>query len=240
MAIDFDSSSNDMALNMGDPSIYQNMEAFTLSAWIKPQGWGENNFGRIAAKSDDFSDDGWLFYVDDSNADATISFQNNRTFTNTQFVGADDMLALNEWAHVVLTYLHASGAKGYVNGVEISYTSTTAGSGDIWGDDGIDLFIGNREAAGRGFDGLIEEVRVYDRVLSLGEIGQLYAARGSDSIWQNRIGHWPLTGKAPGVVLGTDPIHDITIQGNHGVSMYASTPGAEGIRRQRSATWSMS
>jgi hypothetical protein len=230
MAIDLDSATNDMGINMGSPSALDDLGSFSISAWIKPASWGEGSFGRIAQKGT--GTNGWIFYVDDINATETISFIRFRFITNTQIIGGDNEISSNVWQHVAVTY-ESSGAKIYVNGAEISYTSNIAGSAGEQTDFLDDFYWGNRDGLGRGFDGLMEDCRVYTRVLSASEISQIAAARGRDSIWQGKLVHLPMKEKSPGTSLSTDPVKDITNNKLNGVSEYTGTQAAEGTIRSR-------
>jgi hypothetical protein len=231
MSIDFDSSTFDMGVNCGDPSALQDMGDLTFMAWINPTSFGEASFGRICQKST-ISGFGFIFYVDDINADETISWLRWRGFSDSTFVGANNAISLDVWQHVAVTY-QSSACKGYVNGSEISYTSNSAGSGSPPSDFLDEFVIGNQEDTGRGFDGRIEDFRVYNRVLSASEISQIAAARGRDSVWQGRVMYLPMNERSPGTTLSTDPVKDVTDNKLNGTSLYTGTVGAEGIIRSR-------
>lgn len=53
-------------------------------------------------------------------------------------------------------------------------------SANIASSSGSDLFIGSRRNGGDNFDGLLDEVRVYNRSLSQGEVQRLYEVRSED------------------------------------------------------------
>ncbi|HEY1172625.1 MAG TPA: putative Ig domain-containing protein, partial [Verrucomicrobiae bacterium] len=82
-------------------------------------------------------------------------------------------LSANTWQHVVLTYNSASGmAHMYVNGAERfsqnrgSFKVKTTG----------DFYLGGHLDQGRPFWGALDEVSLYNRELSVSEIGTLHAA----------------------------------------------------------------
>jgi hypothetical protein len=81
---------------------------------------------------------------------------------------------LNEWSHIGCTF-DGSMVRLYVNGAEIasSATSSSIPTGSR------DLFIGREDPAvgpGREFDGLIDEVQVFNRALSWAEIHSIFMA----------------------------------------------------------------
>jgi len=83
-------------------------------------------------------------------------------------------LAFDEWYHVAATYNTKVGATVYINGKADASNPNT---------DGIDtnqfsMLIGeNPEATGRLFDGMLDELMLYDRSLSEGEIRYLAGER---------------------------------------------------------------
>jgi fibronectin type 3 domain-containing protein len=74
-------------------------------------------------------------------------------------------LALNAWSHLASTY-DGSSLRLYVNGTLVS---TTAVSGSLAASTGV-LRIGGNGVWPEWFAGLVDEVRVYNRALSAGEI----------------------------------------------------------------------
>lgn len=84
-------------------------------------------------------------------------------------------IILNQWQHVVIT--HDSSTTNapifYINGVYVT-TSGWSASGTVKSDALALMCIGNGINGDRAFDGLIDDVRVYNRALSAGEITALY------------------------------------------------------------------
>ena len=74
-------------------------------------------------------------------------------------------LALNTWTHLAVSYDGAT-IRLYVNGVQVGSRALT---GPIAPSTGA-LRIGGNAVWGEYFKGLIDEVRVYNRALSAGEI----------------------------------------------------------------------
>ena len=80
------------------------------------------------------------------------------------------VLVVGIWYHVVLIY-DGSYVRLYVNSVEV--TPATAYSGAV-GSDASSVLIGCKDGVIKWFDGVIDDVRVYNRVLSQDEITALY------------------------------------------------------------------
>lgn len=88
-----------------------------------------------------------------------------------QYVHVDGAVVVtdDQWRHVAAVY-DGSRVAIYVNGV---LDKAAAGSGPI-GDSSYNVFIGeNSEKRGRCLSGLLDDVRIYDRALSIEEVRQL-------------------------------------------------------------------
>lgn len=83
--------------------------------------------------------------------------------------GLGNTLSDNVWYHIVATY-DGSNQKTYVNG---SLTSTTSGSGSI-DNDNVSLTIGARPNGDRYFDGIINEVGLWNVALDADAVTALY------------------------------------------------------------------
>lgn len=165
-ALSFDGS-NDYVTT---PIISNTLTDFTMEAWVKASsvpsnrrivmgsGWNYNdwyiginlssNTGAPARK--------WLFWV-----------ANN---SQIAYVAAPDEIVAGEWYYLVATYQGTTG-KFYINGNYIgsfTFTRTT---------DSNPFQIG-RSYSGEYFNGLVDEVRVYNRALTSAEVSDLYQNYG--------------------------------------------------------------
>jgi hypothetical protein len=142
-----------------------------------------------------------------------------------QRTGSTSTVKLNAWNHLVVTYDATSIPTIYVNGVEVTYTAST-----YWGT--TNSTIG--KAGGNTFQGMIDDVRLYSRVLTSKEIKQLYSQGGSklnsqpvnaggDTLKSGLVGHWTFD--------GADLVSNVTDksgQGNNGnMSGFTSTTTAK-------------
>ncbi|MDD2696895.1 MAG: LamG domain-containing protein, partial [Candidatus Pacebacteria bacterium] len=85
----------------------------------------------------------------------------------------------NIWYHLVETY-DGARLKIYVNGQE---KNSVGGSG-VMNTSGADLFIGQHSGGGQRWNGLIDEVRVYNRALSVEEVRYHYNRGGPVGYWK--------------------------------------------------------
>jgi hypothetical protein len=137
----------------------------TLTTWIYPTGAGSNAFagGTILAKEGE--------YVINRFPDGTIQWGFANGDPGWQFINTGYVAPLNQWTHIAITYDNGV-IKTYANG---SLVHTYSGSGFI-GDQypsQNDFRIGERQLNPQLFQGRIDEVRVYNRALSAGEITAL-------------------------------------------------------------------
>lgn len=101
-----------------------------------------------------------------------------RTDGNTTTLISDaNQLRTNEWMHVAATY-DGTAMQLYLNGLLIG---TTNKSGQIDSDPDVEVALGNqpRNATGgpRPFAGLLDEVRIYGKVLTSEEVNTIYQAQ---------------------------------------------------------------
>jgi hypothetical protein len=83
-------------------------------------------------------------------------------------------LPLNTWEHVVFTF--SSGVlKGYINGVPVAFSADTFTGGEALPLQKYGLFIGTDPAKTASFKGNVDDVRLYNRVLSDADVQALYS-----------------------------------------------------------------
>jgi uncharacterized protein (TIGR02145 family) len=190
-------------INAGSHASLDDLGPLTASMWIKPRSFGEGDaFGKLIGKDASVTAPGtWqLSFINGTNCVAGrtpiinggIFFGNSgstATLRSTR-CSADNMITLNEWQHITVTWdgtgegLNAPGIRLYKNGIEMSYATLSPASGiDPAGSDAsLDLYIGNRPTNDRTFDGEIDDVRLYNRVLSPAEVAQLYSLGSGSTI----------------------------------------------------------
>jgi hypothetical protein len=146
-----------------------NVGEFTLSAWILPTSWGENNQGRIIDHGGGSGGaNGWSLHLENKVSRGSPQALRMQINNSSSFNGTSDsgVLVINAWQHVAVT-LTGGTMTFYVDGVESGIRTgvpTPVASGDV-------VRVGQRTAdTKRTFDGNIDEVRIWDRALSAAEI----------------------------------------------------------------------
>jgi hypothetical protein len=133
--------------------------AMTLEAWIKPTAT-QSGWRTVMQREVD------AYFLNASNSNGPLLPSGGGTFNGTvAYVSGSTPNAVNAWTHVALTYDGAT-LQLYVNGVQASSQVRTGGiqtnSNPLW--------IGGNSPYGEYFQGLIDEVRVYNRALNQAEI----------------------------------------------------------------------
>jgi hypothetical protein len=179
-ALNFDGT--DDRIDVGSASILDDIAPMSISFWMYPRSLGQSSNANVIGKHSVNSanpQNGWDIAMTPTN---TIGI---RFDYGTVGSSADDLrrdaangsVTYRTWQHVVMTWDGSSTATNihiYINGVEVSYTNTQNGTGSRNTDAAQDLNIGNSIGNSRTFDGYLDDVRIYNRVISLDETKQLY------------------------------------------------------------------
>ncbi|PYN14045.1 MAG: hypothetical protein DME06_05600, partial [Candidatus Rokuibacteriota bacterium] len=155
------------AVSAGNPASLNNVNTFTYCAWVFPRSRGGQNDARILHKG---TPTARKQLQTDSSLTNSLKLRVDRATASAEALSVANTMSLNQWQFVCGTYSEADGARVYKNGVEVTYTSRTVGSGATVDDSAATLYIGNRGDLARGWDGLIDEVRVYGGILTPAEI----------------------------------------------------------------------
>lgn len=169
-------------VNLGSNSSLDNLINFTWSAWINPRSYGEGDRGRIMGKSTPGGFERAL-YLDNASGDGvvgTLYFNLNDSAGRSNLTySVNNTIKLNTWQHVAVTFSYSTDKKPhlYLNGREVTYSKQTTLTALPWNDSPYYLIVGNRENTDRTFDGIIDEVQVYNRALTSTEIARLATIR---------------------------------------------------------------
>jgi len=179
--LNFDGSptGGDDKVNAGNGPSVNNLGAMTVAAWINVDTVGEaGNPGRIVHKAIGTAPlNGWQFVTQGTNQ---IGFTVDFATTDLLRVSAANAISLGVWRHVLVTWngnATATDVLMYVDGVAVgSYATTNNAFGARLPDESANLYLGNEVDSGRTLDGVLDDVRVYNRVLGLTEIQAVHRA----------------------------------------------------------------
>ncbi len=139
----------------------------TVSAWIRPIGWGKGPYGRIADKSNTVNaGNGWGVQLDSPGR--TLRFERDYAGSQGSWLATNDAIQLNNWQHVALVYQDGAANQPlmYINGVPVAVRLSDTPNGSIQSDANQNLWLGNfsgslnNAADDRAFEGIIDEVRL--------------------------------------------------------------------------------
>ena len=172
-------------INVGDSEVLSfgdniDDKPFSIEAWIYMNDSSVGNFC-IVSKMTTQDDNGEYFFL--VNSDEKLYLLLNEDDEASGEYGATPSLASynKQWIHCVGTYDGRGGASAcdginiYINGSAQSLTRSGFGSYTAMNNTSADFIIGKRTGlAGQEADGMIDEVRIYQKELSASEVTKNY------------------------------------------------------------------
>lgn len=140
--------------------------AYSISAWFK-RSTTSSGFEVIAAKWNTTPASEHFFLATNGSNVAWASAGPGNAGTNDPTT-----INLNTWTHVVFTWSSSGLHQVYINNTLT--TSSSLGSHTINVTTPVNFFIGAQSPLSRLFNGSIDDVRIYNRVLSATDVSALY------------------------------------------------------------------
>jgi len=205
--LDFDGT--DDVVNCGSDATLDDLFSGggTLTGWIYPQGWGEDDAGRIMEKSgftSPFLPQGWFFIVSNIFGAEALQFAQDFVTSSGWWSTDNSTIVLNTLYHVAVTYDSDSDANEpmlYIDGVSVTVNEPNTPSGAAVSDASQNFLLGNSKVIDRAYNGYLGDLRAYGRILSPEEISTIYVSRGHDGIVQSLLGRWAMNEGPPGVTF---------------------------------------
>lgn len=137
--------------------------ALTVGVWINARSLPGSDLATIVSK-----DTNYEFHIDPS---GRIYWWWNNSSGSTRNMTSSASVTVGQWHHVAITY--ASGSQViYLDGSPVA----TASYAEALTENNLPLFIGtDYNLISRAWDGLLDEVNIFDRALSQGEVQALMA-----------------------------------------------------------------
>ena len=176
-ALSFDGS-NDYVI-VGDSNSLDLINNFTISAWINTNTINDITH-RIIHKNSAYT-----FYIDSASSRLGIYHYGTTVYAYS----SDNSLSAGAYYHVVYVQSSVNGVAFYINGIAKGGNSAYTGNVPT-NVNPINIGL-DEDLVSFPFNGLIDEVRVYNRVLSASEIRGLY---GGWNIRNGLVGYWRLLG----------------------------------------------
>jgi hypothetical protein len=229
MAVSFNGTNNSLEIALNRPFL-KNTGGGTLMAWLVQRTSGTMSFVGV------FGGTGGTRAKLTINPGGTIQLRARSLDADTSSnVTSGGTIALAALVHVVgvFDFTNATGTV-YINGViDTIGNFATMTAGNTSNTNNTDGHIGSNETGSTNFyDGLLEDVRIYDRALGPGEILTIYTGMGKDGIVTNLQSRWPMSD------LGTGNVGNAVDLSNNNfgaISDGAAAPTyADGVTLQRS------
>lgn len=165
--LNFNFSSNLATVSDSSTIDFAASESFTVEAWVKHDGAIASNSDYILAKSD-ASSGGYKLYMDNS-GDFCFAIDDDSSFTPddsacTSAIDYDD----SNWYHVVGVKEGTSAIRLFVNGVQVATDTSLAATGTL--ENAGRLQIGSDTDRSNNWDGLIDEIKIYNYARSNSQI----------------------------------------------------------------------
>ncbi len=156
MAIDLN---GDDYVDCGSDAMFDLTDQITVSTWVNIRSIA-SEWAAVVAKGE------YAWRISSSGGGTNYHFGINYWQTSNPSVDGDTEVGTGEWHHVCGTYDGAE-IRLYLDGAVDSSISNETGIGT----NTANLLIGeNPESTGRLWDGMIDEIMIYDRALSAGEV----------------------------------------------------------------------
>ncbi len=160
-ALHFNGTTSDATFSSPDAA------QLTVAAWVRADGKGNSAYPRILDTNPGYR----FFFRFDGSGSNGLDFATYSTANGDWFSG-QNTISTGAWYHVAASYDRSSFANLpalYVNGVRRSLTTITSPSGTQTNYTGTG-YIGNQAALNRGWSGSIDDLRLYNRILSDSEV----------------------------------------------------------------------
>lgn len=156
---------NSHYVDCGNPAALQSFTAITVTAWIYPTG---SNLCQICSKN---NNTGLRFRLENGSDASHAKLTYYGCYASGCTITAGDM-TLNAW-HFVCATSNATATKLYIDGSQVGSDGPAMASLNMSSET---FYIGRVGSWGEYFAGTIDELAIYNTVLSATTIGTLYAA----------------------------------------------------------------
>lgn len=230
-AYSFNGSTDNISINTNSILDFQTANKFSISYWINPTTLSATQTSVILNKQigSGSSQDGWNSNID---VDFSTNFriQNGTSTSACAFGSSPSTIGINQDYHIVQTYDNGISTV-YINGVLFSQVNCTA----LIGDNSSVMLIGKATwtfSNTKGFNGKIDDIRIYNRALSSCDIDSLFSMPSPcTGIISSITANGPVTFCQGGNVILTSSAATSYLWSNNATtqSITVSSPGANTV-----------
>jgi hypothetical protein len=163
----------DDCVDLGNKAVFSPTGSLSIALWANIVNWSTMEWGHVMVSNRGENGIGWQ--INRPGTSPTLCFI-------TRGTGGDQVISvtsmpLNEWIHIACVYDNAANVKViYINGMQDTVTATVPGAAIATTTH--DTYVGARANSGNTgpeafFTGLLDEIHIYDRALSAGEVEYL-------------------------------------------------------------------
>ncbi|MFC1789478.1 hypothetical protein ACFLYY_00700 [Patescibacteria group bacterium] len=219
----FINNDNDYALNFDGDNDYVSVASSTnlnITGPITLEGWvkfdtlpSDPDYTTLVGREGGSPRNGYILIFDGTSKDFYFQLFNSDAQTSIDYNYSD--WQEDTWYHVAFTYDDVNVGKAYLNGA-LNKTLPSLGADKAGSNVDGEFWMGKRPVSGGiYFDGILDEVRIYDRVLSDTEITEHYKKSFKDD--SGLVGNWRFKeGSGTSTYDGSDT-------GNNGTLLPASS-----------------
>jgi Concanavalin A-like lectin/glucanases superfamily len=155
-----------------------NTSGFTIAAWVRPLVIsGPNTIYQL--------DNNFVIYVDSTKVYASFDFYKTPSTFSTV---SNTINTLNTWTHVAATITSGPSTSNvltlYVNGAYCGNVISTTSQQATF----ANLYLGQPGAVSQAYNGLADDLRLYNKALTLTQINNIYNSQGMMGGWSNSAG----------------------------------------------------
>ncbi len=170
------------SVRIGDDPRLVMSNAFTVATWMRPEGTGnggKQSGGILVNKEGEYEVARY--------ADGTIRWAIANSDPGWFFISSDFVAPLGQWTHIAVTY-DGSRVVTYADGTLVKEQSASGAIDDFLTREN-EFWIGGRSGQPEFFDGLIDDVGIWNRALSAAEVREV-AAHSVDGTEPGLVGFW--------------------------------------------------
>lgn len=168
-------------IDLGNNFNFDRTDPFSISMWCNFNTQSDNTLFSKLSFSGVLPSAG-LEILQEASGDIRVFFTSDYSLTNAVDIRTSSgAISTSGWYHIVLTHSGSGTAAGftlYVNNSPVSFTTTTYDNLTTSTLNSNSAYLGIRNRAGNlsnEFDGVMDEVAIYNRELNSTEVGILYA-----------------------------------------------------------------